>query len=131
MTEVAEMFGAETILMNRAVNRTVYEKVVALINDYKQYCFDNHASISGNPSLGNLDGGISTLEDKALGCTQKGGTAPVVDVLEYAHPCSGRDFSALCTGKRYGGNHGARIVLPDGYFHHGPWAHLTVDLSRR
>ena len=96
MTEVAEMFGAETILMNRAVNRTVYEKVVALINDYKQYCFDNHASISGNPSLGNLDGGISTLEDKALGCTQKGGTAPVVDVLEYAHPLLRPGFQLLC-----------------------------------
>lgn len=96
MTEVAEMFGAETILMSRAVNADVYEKIVALINDYKQYCFDNHASISGNPSLGNLDGGISTLEDKALGCTQKGGTAPVVDVLEYAHPLVRSGFHLLC-----------------------------------
>ena len=96
MTEVAEMFGAETILMNRAVDRTVYEKIVALINDYKQYCFDNHASISGNPSLGNLDGGITTLEEKALGCTQKGGTAPVVDVLNYAEPIIKSGFHLLC-----------------------------------
>lgn len=96
MTEVAEMFGSETILMNRAVDEAVYEKVVALINDYKQYCFDNHASISGNPSLGNLDGGITTLEDKALGCTQKGGTAPVVDVLDYAQPLVKPGFNLLC-----------------------------------
>lgn len=86
MTEVAEMFGAETILMNRAADRQTFEKIVEMVNGYKQYCMDNGASISGNPSLGNLDGGISTLEEKSLGCIQKGGRAPVVDVLRYGRP---------------------------------------------
>lgn len=95
MTEVAEMFGAETILMNRAVDHDVFEKVVEMINGYKQYCLDNHASISGNPSLGNLDGGISTLEEKSLGCIQKGGHTPVVDVLHYGQPLKKRGLNLL------------------------------------
>lgn len=83
MTEVAEMFGSETILMDRAVDEGVFNDIVEMINGYKQYCFEQGATISGNPSLGNLDGGITTLEDKALGCTQKGGKVPVVGVLKY------------------------------------------------
>ncbi|MBO4902083.1 MAG: altronate dehydratase [Lachnospiraceae bacterium] len=83
LTEVPEMFGAETILMNRAVDESVFQKTVSLINDFKGYFRANGETISENPSPGNKEGGISTLEDKALGCTQKSGCAPVVDVLRY------------------------------------------------
>lgn len=81
LTEVPEMFGAETILMDRCINEDVFNKVVALINDYKQYYIRYGQPIYENPSLGNKAGGITTLEEKSLGCTQKGGTANVVDVI--------------------------------------------------
>ena len=83
LTEVPEMFGAETILMDRCVNHEVFEKTVHLINDFKQYFIDLKQPIYENPSPGNKAGGITTLEDKSLGCTQKGGIATVVDVLKY------------------------------------------------
>ncbi len=83
LTEVPEMFGAETILMNRCITHDVFEKTVHLINDFKQYFIDLKQPIYENPSPGNKAGGISTLEDKSLGCTQKGGVATVVDVLKY------------------------------------------------
>ncbi len=83
LTEVPEMFGAETILMNRAKDRATFEKVVALINDFKDYFIRNGQEVYENPSPGNKDGGITTLEDKSLGCTQKGGTSIVTDVLRY------------------------------------------------
>lgn len=95
MTEVAEMFGSETILMARARDKNVFDDIVEMINGYKQYCFDNHASITGNPSPGNLDGGISTLEEKALGCTQKGGQSKVEGVIKYAHPIQRSGFNLL------------------------------------
>lgn len=83
LTEVPEMFGAETILMNRAVNEDVFHKTERLINDYKSYYEKAGQPIYENPSPGNKDGGISTLEDKSLGCTQKSGCSEVVDVLSY------------------------------------------------
>lgn len=83
LTEVPEMFGAETILMDRCVNGAVFQKTVALINDFKDYFTRHHQVIYENPSPGNKAGGITTLEEKSLGCTQKGGHAPVVDVLDY------------------------------------------------
>ena len=83
LTEVPEMFGAETILMARAENEEVFEKTVSLINDFKRYFEEHHQTIYENPSPGNKAGGISTLEDKALGCTQKSGFGPVRDVLKY------------------------------------------------
>lgn len=83
LTEVPEMFGAETILMERCVDEEVFQKTVALVNDFKDYFTRHHQVIYENPSPGNKAGGISTLEEKSLGCTQKGGTAPVVDVLTY------------------------------------------------
>lgn len=83
MTEVPEMFGAETILMNRAKDSVVFEKIVKLINDFKDYYRRNNQVIYENPSPGNKAGGISTLEDKALGCTQKAGSLVVTDVLNY------------------------------------------------
>ncbi|HEV7332762.1 MAG TPA: altronate dehydratase family protein [Flavisolibacter sp.] len=83
LTEVPEMFGAETILMDRCVTEDVFHKTVHLINDFKQYFIDLKQPIYENPSPGNKAGGITTLEDKSLGCTQKGGNAAVVDVLKY------------------------------------------------
>lgn len=84
LTEVPEMFGAEQLLMNRCVDEATFERTVRLINDFKQYFQSNGQVIYENPSPGNKDGGITTLEDKSLGCTQKGGSAQVVDVLDYA-----------------------------------------------
>ncbi|MEA4984829.1 Altronate dehydratase [bioreactor metagenome] len=83
LTEVPEMFGAETILMNRCVNREMFEKTVFLINDFKEYFIRNNQPVYENPSPGNKAGGISTLEEKSLGCTQKCGKSPVMDVLMY------------------------------------------------
>ena len=83
LTEVPEMFGAETILMSRCGSRELFEKTVSLINDFKRYYQENHQTIYENPSPGNKAGGISSLEDKALGCTQKSGFSPVRDVLAY------------------------------------------------
>ncbi|MDR2512007.1 MAG: altronate dehydratase family protein [Bacteroidales bacterium] len=83
LTEVPEMFGAESILMNRAENREIFDKTVHLINDFKDYFRKYEQPIYENPSPGNKKGGITTLEDKSLGCTQKGGSATVVDVLKY------------------------------------------------
>lgn len=83
LTEVPEMFGAETILMNRCKDEATFEKTVKLINDFKDYYIRHNQVIYENPSPGNKAGGITTLEEKSLGCTQKGGMAPVVDVLDY------------------------------------------------
>ncbi len=83
LTEVPEMFGAETILMNRCANEELFEKTVDLINDFKNYFKSHNQTIYENPSPGNKKGGISTLEDKSLGCTQKSGSALVKGVLAY------------------------------------------------
>ena len=83
LTEVPEMFGAETILMDRCNTPELFDKTVRLINDFKRYFEEHHQTIYENPSPGNKAGGISTLEDKALGCTQKSGFSPVRDVLAY------------------------------------------------
>lgn len=83
MTEVPEMFGAEQILMNRAVTPQIFDKCVNLINDFKHYFSSHGQVVSENPSPGNKAGGITTLEDKSLGCVQKGGKAEVCDVLKY------------------------------------------------
>ncbi len=83
LTEVPEMFGAETILMNRCETPELFEQTVSLINDFKDYFLSHGEPVGENPSPGNKAGGISTLEDKALGCTQKCGRAPVSGVLAY------------------------------------------------
>lgn len=82
LTEVPEMFGAETILMNRAVDEPTFEKVVDLINNFKEYFMRHNQVVYENPSPGNKKGGITTLEDKSLGCVQKSGSADVVDVIK-------------------------------------------------
>lgn len=83
LTEVPEMFGAETLLMKRCVSRDVFDGCVDMINGFKDYFLRHNQVVYENPSPGNKDGGISTLEEKSLGCTQKGGYGPVVDVLPY------------------------------------------------
>ena len=95
LTEVPEMFGAETILMNRCRNEELFTKTVNLINNFKKYFMRYGEKVDENPSPGNKAGGITTLEDKSLGCTQKGGTAPVEDVLSYGEPIKKHGLSLL------------------------------------
>ena len=83
LTEVPEMFGAETILMNRCRTEELFDQTVSMINNFKNYFLSHGEPVGENPSPGNKAGGISTLEDKALGCTQKCGKAPVSGVMEY------------------------------------------------
>jgi altronate hydrolase len=82
-TEVPEMFGAETVLMNRACSREIFDSTVALVNDFKDYFIRHGQEVYENPSPGNRDGGITTLEEKSLGCTRKSGTSAVMDVIPY------------------------------------------------
>lgn len=95
LTEVPEMFGAETTLMARAKDEFVFDKIVNLINDFKNYFKKYDQPIYENPSPGNKAGGITTLEDKSLGCTQKGGTAEIVDVLKYGDILNNRGLNLL------------------------------------
>ncbi|WP_140920689.1 UxaA family hydrolase [Limnobaculum xujianqingii] len=83
LTEVPEMFGAEQALMNHCRDELTFEKTVSMINDFKSYFIAHQQPIYENPSPGNKAGGISTLEEKSLGCTQKAGSSQVVDVLKY------------------------------------------------
>ena len=95
LTEVPEMFGAETILMNRAVDKAVFENTVCLINNFKGYFRKYDQPIYENPSPGNKKGGITTLEEKSLGCVQKGGAQQVVDVLTYCQPIEKQGLNLL------------------------------------
>jgi altronate hydrolase len=95
LTEVPEMFGAETILMNRAKDEKTYKKIVKLINGFKDYFLSHDQEIYENPSPGNKDGGITTLEEKSLGCTQKGGRGIVNDVFFYGEPVIGKGLNLL------------------------------------
>lgn len=95
LTEVPEMFGAETILMNRSESEDVFRKTVHLINDFKSYFIENKQPIYENPSPGNKAGGISTLEEKSLGCTQKAGKSAVRNVLLYGERLNTRGLNLL------------------------------------
>lgn len=95
LTEVPEMFGAETLLMNRCANEELFHKTVDLINNFKNYFTSHNQTIYENPSPGNKKGGITTLEDKSLGCTQKSGSALVKGVLEYAEPVKVKGLNLL------------------------------------
>lgn len=95
LTEVPEMFGAETILMSRAKDEATFNKVVDLINNFKKYFESFHQPIYENPSPGNKDGGITTLEDKSLGCTQKSGESVVNDVLNYGEKIKNSGLTLL------------------------------------
>lgn len=95
LTEVPEMFGAEHLLMERCVNREIFDKTVSLINNFKDYFTRHNQVIYENPSPGNKAGGITTLEEKSLGCVQKGGLSPVVDVLDYGDTLTKNGLSLL------------------------------------
>ena len=95
LTEVPEMFGAETILMDRCANRELFDKTVCLINDFKEYFIKNGQEIYENPSPRNKDGGITTLEDKSLGCTQKSGSSLVKGVLAYGERVQNKGLNLL------------------------------------
>ncbi len=95
LTEVPEMFGAETLLMNRCETKELFDKTVSLINDFKNYYTSHNQTIYDNPSPGNKKGGISTLEDKSLGCTQKSGSASIKGVLAYGETVSQKGLNLL------------------------------------
>jgi altronate hydrolase len=95
LTEVPEMFGAEHLLMERCKSKDIFDKTVSLINNFKDYFSRHNQVIYENPSPGNKDGGITTLEEKSLGCVQKGGHAPVVDVLDIGEPLVKNGLSLL------------------------------------
>lgn len=95
LTEVPEMFGAEQLLMNRCANKKVFRETVTLINNFKEYFISHGQPVSENPSPGNKAGGITTLEDKSLGCVQKGGTAPVTAVLTYGDTVKEKGLNLL------------------------------------
>ena len=95
LTEVPEMFGAETILMNRCRTEELFNQTVSMINNFKEYFLSHGEPVGENPSPGNKAGGISTLEDKALGCTQKCGKAPVSGVMEYGDRLSHKGLNLL------------------------------------
>ncbi|WP_099469308.1 UxaA family hydrolase [Konateibacter massiliensis] len=95
LTEVPEMFGAETILMNRCANEELFHQTVDLINNFKNYFTSHNQTIYENPSPGNKKGGISTLEDKSLGCTQKSGSALIKGVLEYGETVKEKGLNLL------------------------------------
>ena len=95
LTEVPEMFGAEHLLMKRCVSKEIFDKTVNLINNFKKYFIAHNQVVYENPSPGNKAGGITTLEEKSLGCVQKGGKSPVVDVLGYGDTLSKNGLNLL------------------------------------
>ena len=95
LTEVPEMFGAEKMLMDRCVSEDVFCKAVEMVNGYKDYFIHHGEVVYENPSPGNKAGGITTLEDKSCGCVQKGGSAPVVDVIGYADQVKAKGLNLM------------------------------------
>lgn len=95
LTEVPEMFGAEGILMNRCKSREVFDKAVNMINSFKAYFLRHGEVVYENPSPGNKKGGITTLEDKSCGCVQKGGSAPISDVIGYGDAVTEKGLNML------------------------------------
>jgi len=95
LTETPEMFGAENILMNRCETPGLFEKMVVMINGFKGYFARHGQAVYENPAPGNKDGGISTLEDKSLGCIQKGGTGTVTDILAYGGQVRAKGLNLL------------------------------------
>lgn len=95
MTEVPEMFGAEHILMARSKDQTVCNNIIEMINNFKEYYINNGESVSENPSPGNKEGGITSLEEKSLGCIQKGGNSIINDVIKYGEKVKEKGLTLL------------------------------------
>ncbi len=95
LTEVPEMFGAEGFLMDRCVNEEVFHRAVEMINGFKAYFIRHGEAVYDNPSPGNREGGITTLEDKSCGCVQKGGSAPIMDVIGYGEAVTAKGLNML------------------------------------
>lgn len=95
LTEVPEMFGAEGFLMDRCINEAVFHKAVDMINGFKNYFLRHNEVVYENPSPGNKAGGITTLEDKSCGCVQKGGSAPIMDVIGYGDAVTAKGLNML------------------------------------
>ena len=95
LTEVPERFGAAGMLLSRCVNEQVFGKAAAMLNSFKDYFISHNETVYENPSPGNKKGGITTLEDKSCGCVQKGGTAPVADVIGYGEQVTAHGLSLL------------------------------------
>ena len=95
LTEVPEMFGAENFLMDRCVDKGVFEKAAGMLNGFKDYFISHNEVVYDNPSPGNKQGGITTLEDKSCGCVQKGGTAPIMDVIGYGEAVTKKGLNLL------------------------------------
>ena len=96
LTEVPEMFGAEGFLMDRCASGEIFRKAVDMINGFKAYFIRHNEVVYDNPSPGNKQGGITTLEDKSCGCVQKGGSAPIMDVIGYGDPVVSKGLNMLC-----------------------------------
>ena len=96
LTEVPEMFGAESILLDRCEDQSVFDAAAGMLNGFKDYFISHGEVVYENPSPGNKDGGITTLEDKSCGCVQKGGSAPIVDVLGYGDTVRKSGLQMLC-----------------------------------
>jgi altronate hydrolase len=95
LSEIPEVFGAEQLLMARARDHSVFDGIVGVVNDFKRYFLQHGEPVSENPSPGNIEGGITTLEEKSLGAVQKAGLAPVNDVLRYGERVRRRGLSLL------------------------------------
>ena len=95
LTEVPEMFGAEGFLMDRCVDEEVFQKAAGMLNGFKDYFISHNEVVYDNPSPGNKQGGITTLEDKSCGCVQKGGSAPIMDVIGYGDSVTKRGLNML------------------------------------
>lgn len=95
LTEIPEIFGAETLLMERAVDHDVFDRLANMVNGFKRYFLDHGEPVSENPSPGNIAGGITTLEEKSLGAVQKGGVAPVADVIRYGERVARKGLTVL------------------------------------
>ncbi len=95
LSEVPEMFGAEHLLMERCIDQATFDRTVDLMSNFKNYYKENNQPVYENPSPGNKAGGITTLEEKSLGCVQKAGNTPVTDVLDYGDTVKKSGLSLL------------------------------------
>lgn len=95
LTEVPEMFGAEQLLMNKCESVEVFAAYKKMIEDFKDYYLSQGFPVYENPSPGNKKGGITTLEEKSLGCVEKAGSTKIVDVLSYGEQVKKQGVSAL------------------------------------